>query len=425
MSSFAKPADPTAPVADASPPWIRPATWAWAATAVAAALYLSACGGGGSSDASGSPQGGFPAPAPGVALGTSIQAAQATANNTDPNSSCGAISQNASGSDDGFYWEIGTANGIVTDPVSGLVAAGSVQPASASGTNYTRSTVMEIASASKWMYGAYVTEKLATSSNGNWSLPAAAVPYLNFTSGYDNMSDTDCYLAPTVSKCLGLGSNDSQTAAHIGRFDYNSGHLEVLEGGGDPSVATLMNGAGHTDADLASELMNAFAARGTQVSLSFAFPVLAGGIRTSAGDYAAFLQGMLRTNDPLIMSHFLQPTASDPYAVCTNPTSSDCRDGSGQPLAIYTPVPFSLSWHYSITHWIEDDPTSPTAGDGAYSSPGKLGFYPWIDKSKTYYGIVARSDNNPTGVAADAPYYKSVVCGEAIRKAFMTGVVQP
>ncbi len=423
MSTIAKPADHIAPVEDGLPPWMRPATWAWAATSVAAALYLSACGGGGSSDPSGgSAQGGFPAPAPGVALGTSIQAAQATADNTDPNSSCGAISRNASGSDDGFYWEIGTAHGIVSDPVSGLVAAGSVQPVGVSGTTYSRTTPLSIASASKWMYGAYVTEKLATSGNGTWSLPAAAIPYLNFTSGYDNMVDTGCDFVSTVGKCLDLSPNDTQTAADVGRFDYNSGHLEVLEGGGDPAIATLMNGAGHTDADLATELMNAYAAKGAVVQLSFKVPLLAGGISTTAADYAAFLQGMLRTDHPLNMSYFLRPTADDPYAVCTDPHSASCVDGSGTSLAVYSPVPYGIEWHYSITHWIEDDPAT---GDGAYSSPGKFGFYPWIDKTKVYYGIVARYDNNATGIPSQAPYYKSVVCGEAIRKAFMTGVAQP
>ena len=71
---------------------------------------------------------------------------------------------------------------------------------------------------------------------------------------------------------------------------------------------------------------------------------------------------------------------------------------------------------------LEDDPDT---GDGAYSSPGKAGFYPWIDSTKTYYGMVARYDTNSTGTATTAPFYMSVVCGEAIRKAFTTGVVQP
>jgi len=30
-------------------------------------------------------------------------------------------------------------------------------------------------------------------------------------------------------------------------------------------------------------------------------------------------------------------------------------------------------------------------GDGAFSSPGAFGFYPWIDRTKTNYGVLARS----------------------------------
>lgn len=399
---------------------LRPASVASAALS-SLGLMLGGCGGGGSSSSSSSSDN---------QLQTQIQAAQATANNTDPKSSCGAISQNkaadgsteAAGVDDGFYWEIGTAKGIASDPVSGLSAAGSVHPATAPGTSYARGDAMQIASASKWMYGAYVAEKLAVAASGQWTLPQAAVPFLNFTSGYDNLVDATCFLKTTVGACLSASSNDTVTVADVGRFYYNSGHLEVLEGDGAPALTGLMNGASHTSADLSNELMSAFSARGVNVQLSFGIPLLAGGITTSAGDYATFLQGMLRTNSPLLMQYFLRPTASDPYAVCTDPTSSSCVNAQGQPLAVYAPVPAGTEWHYSITHWIEDDPAT---GDGSYSSPGKYGFYPWIDASKTYYGIVARHDTNSSWTdATQAPYYKSAICGAAIRKAFMTGVVQ-
>ena len=67
-------------------------------------------------------------------------------------------------------------------------------------------------------------------------------------------------------------------------------------------------------------------------------------------------------------------------------------------------------WHYSLGHWVEDD---PTVGDHAFSSAGALGFYPWIDKSKTYYGVLARD----AGLEANAGYH-SVQCGRLIRKAW-------
>jgi hypothetical protein len=361
-------------------------------------------------------------------LKTQIGAARATAANPDPNSACGAISQNLTGSDDGFYWEIGDVSGISSDPASGLTAAASVQPASASGPTYLRDTQLLIASASKWMYGAYVAEREAQQiTKEQWQIPSADVPFLNFTSGYDNMNDATCLDSTTIGACLsqrnGVGwksrRNGAWTVADVGHFSYNSGHLEVFEGGGAPPIAHVINGANVTPGGLAGAIMNTFAAKGVNVNLSFQYDLPAGGIVTDAADYAVFLQSLIRGSNPLLMSHFLNPAGTpsaviDPYAVCTDVTDAQCG-------AVYSPLPNGIKWHYSITHWIED---GSLTGDGAYSSPGKDGFYPWIDASKTYYGIISRFDNNEIASPDTSPYYKSVLCGTAIRKAFLTGVVQ-
>ena len=82
--------------------------------------------------------------------------------------------------------------------------------------------------------------------------------------------------------------------------------------------------------------------------------------------------------------------------------------------AVSTPVPSTESWHYSLGHWVEDD---PAVGDGAFSSAGAFGFYPWVDASKTYYGVLAREDLLGTGMGVE-----SARCGRLIRKAWMTGV---
>ena len=363
-------------------------------------------------------------------LDQQINAAQATATNTSPTSSCGAISQNASGSNDGFYWEIGDQNGIKADNNLGLTASGSVQPAGAGPYNYTRTTSLLVASASKWLYGSYVAETKAQYVNNQWQIPSAYVPFLNFTSGYNNMTDYCPYtLTPTVGACaqaLNAATpsvpNDTQTAANVGKFYYNSGHLEVFQAGYDPSVSGVMNGANDTLTSLGNEVMAAFGNKGVAMNLNYVTPIPAGGVETTPGDYASFLQGLVRTSNPLNMRSLLRPTASDPYAVCTNPYDSTCVNSSGQPAAVFAPVPGNISWHYSITHWIEDDAVT---GDGAYSSPGKFGFYPWVDSSKTFYGIVARYDTAVGTTATVSPYYMSVVCGQAIRKAFLTGVAQP
>ncbi len=88
-------------------------------------------------------------------------------------------------------------------------------------------------------------------------------------------------------------------------------------------------------------------------------------------------------------------------AVCTLPSSC--------PAAHESPAPWP--WHYSIGHWVEDD----AGNDGAFSSAGAFGFYPWIDAAKMHYGIVARHSLHPKA------WGDSAACGRVIRRAFATG----
>jgi hypothetical protein len=91
------------------------------------------------------------------------------------------------------------------------------------------------------------------------------------------------------------------------------------------------------------------------------------------------------------------------HPVCTLPGSC--------PGAIESPVP--VAWHYSLNHWVEDDPGN---GDGAFSSPGAFGFYPWISADKQWYGILARVSRRP------GAYKESVYCGIKLRHAWISGV---
>jgi hypothetical protein len=93
--------------------------------------------------------------------------------------------------------------------------------------------------------------------------------------------------------------------------------------------------------------------------------------------------------------------------VCTN--SSTCSS------AIAAPIPQTESWNYSLGHWVEDD---PVVGDHAFSSAGVLGFYPWIDSNKRFYGILARRAADGAG---GTPCYDSAVCERLVRRAWMTG----
>lgn len=331
-----------------------------ALAALFATVALTACGG-----SSGSPA---PAPAPsGPDLAQRTTAATTTAQN---HSLCTAIRP--------FYWEIGDG----TQPL----ASGSVN-ATGNATTYTASSVMSIASASKWLYGAYVAERRGG------VLTADDIQYLTFRSGYTGLVPIgDCQQTDTVAGCVARNDNDVQTAAHVGKFYYNGGHMQKHASLAAPGVDL----GAMDNAALATEMRRLL---GTDIALSYTQPQPAGGVRTSANDYAVFLRKLI--NNQLRLGALLGSNK-----VCTNPAT--CSD------ALSTPITNGLDWHYSIGHWVEDD---ATRSDGAFSSAGAFGFYPWVDASKTWYGIVARSDVLGGG-------NESADCGALIRKAWVTGVAQ-
>ena len=319
--------------------------------------------------------------------------AQAVDDTLAGNAACQAISP--------FYVELGDAGG--------MLHGGSI------GTGYTRDTEMEIASASKWIYGAYYVQKHGDISD------ADEIKFLNFTSGFASM-DAAC-LGRSVKGCNQYTKNTAPgTTDHPGnddslvdRFDYNSGHLEAhaerYGGLGADTAATLPG-------DILAEL-------GTDLQLSYDNPILAGGVRTSAGQYASFLQKILRGTlemRDLLGSHtactlsaeystLFHESCNAAYSPWWPATSGKLGDTSDETLV--------QNVHYSIAHWVE--------ADGAFSSPGLFGFYPFIDSTKTWYGIIARrqvfkvfDEAHPDTSA----YAQSVRCGQAVRAAWLTGKAQ-
>lgn len=273
-----------------------------------------------------------------------------------------------------FYWEIGDKTGRL---VSGSSPTGE--------TVYQSNTLLSIASASKWVYGAYVVQRK------NGVLSQQDVKMLNFTSGYIHFSG--CLPTDSVDSCL-VNNDVTHTAAADGRFFYSGGHMQE-------SASLIGLGSLHS-ADLASEIQSQLGDFGFHYSQ----PQPAGGMVASADQYASFLRKMLSGGLTML-------TMLDADAVCTNPKTPGCNALSSP---FQTKSPGSTeNPHYGLGHWIEDD---PVVGDGAYSSAGSFGFYPWIDHTKTYYGILARrSDTGGEG-------YDSLQCGRLIRKAWLTGVAQ-
>lgn len=324
--------------------------------AVLVALLLAGCGGGGASSAP-----------PPLSLDQRSAAATATAQSTT--NSCAPIEP--------FYWEIGDA--------SQRLASGSVNaPGDGSTPVYTASSIMSVASASKWIYAAYVVQKQGG------VLSASDVSFLHFTSGYTNFST--CLPGQTVDACLNYLNNGVYDPATVGAFYYDGGHME--------KHADLIGLGPLDDAGLAAEIQSRI---GTDVAIAYSQPQLAGGVITSADAYGLFLRKML--DGTLILGRMLGDDA-----VCTNPAT--CPAGT----ALYTPIPETESWHYSLGHWVEDD---PNVGDGAFSSAGAFGFYPWIDATRTWYGIVARRDSGGNNDG-----YASAQCGRLIRKAWVSGAAQ-
>jgi hypothetical protein len=328
---------------------IRP----WLGALFTAALVCG-CGGGGDSPA--------PEPSPPSAPSDAQRVAAASATARSTSNACAAIAP--------FYWEIGDRNArLASDSVAG---AGSGTRA------YTASTVLAIASASKWLYAGYVAQKRAG------ALSASDIQFLNFRSGYTNFDH--CSALQTIDSCLADGSNGAYSAATDGFFFYNGGHMQ--------KHASLIGLGALDNAGLAAEVR---AQIGSDIALSYFQPQPAGGAISSADDYARFLRKLL--GGQLQMAALLGS-----HPVCTDP--STCTQ------ALFTPVPSTMSWHYSIGHWVEDD---PAGGDGAFSSAGAFGFYPWIDASKTWYGVLAREVSD-AGAGAD-----SAICGALIRKAWVSG----
>lgn len=264
-----------------------------------------------------------------------------------------------------FYWEIGDRDGPL--------ASGSVgTPAP------TRQSAFNVASASKWVYASYVVQKRG--------VRAEDVPYLNFTSGYTEFGLPLCIGADSVQACL--AGRGGYNPADLGRFYYDSGHMQ------QHAVASMGLG-GFDDLALSAEVNTTLGTAG----MIYTQPQLAGGIYTTTDSYSGFLRRIL--SGELAIASSLGSNA-----VCTNPATC--------PTAAYTPNPTTEDRHYSLGHWVEDD---PAIGDGAFSSPGAFGYYPWIDAAKHYYGVLARESTFESEAG-----FNSARCGRLIRQAWATGV---
>jgi hypothetical protein len=286
-----------------------------------------------------------------------------------------------------FFWEIGDASGP-------LVSASEGSPP------VTATTSMDVASSAKWLYASYVVQLRGGAAN----LTAEDINFLHMTSGYTNLGNNNspAGTCPStdhpddVDMCLlqlnpGNGLPfDYQNPATVGYFDYDGGHYENHAGLYTPLGTVPNSNLGAKVGDLI----------GPNVALSYSQPLIPGGAHMTPGAYGQFLQNIV--DGTLGMYDALGANA-----VCTI-ASPTCQALNS---------PFTWAWEYSMGHWVEDDPT--VFDDGAFSSAGGQGFYPWVEASKVYWGLVGRAASG-----AGQQGLESVQCGQLIRHAWDTGVIQ-
>jgi hypothetical protein len=290
-----------------------------------------------------------------------------------------------------YYWEIGDASGPLLSASQGVDAHG--EPVTAN-------TSMDVASSAKWLYGIYLVQV----RGGAARLTPTDVDFLHMTSGYTNMGGGDhpagtCPSSDspdTVNTCLTLLNPvddlpyDYQDPATIGIFDYDGGHIQV-HGGRYSPIGNVVS----------SKLGAAISAKlGPGVKIIYSQPLLPGGVYTTPSQFG------------LVLSHIVSGYLYMNEALGTFPV---CTQASDTCTALNSPIP--EGWHYSIAHWVEDDPKYH--GDGAFSAPGGQGFYPWVETSKNYYGLIGRATTGPNKQG-----FQSVQCGRLIRRAWDTGVEQ-
>ena len=332
-------------------------------------LVVAACGGAGSS---------LSEPPPPSGEAKAIAAAQTVRDNP----ACTALTP--------FYWEIGDATTKLAQGTGGSSASGA--PAD--------TDMLLIASASKWLYSAFIVE-WRRSAGASISL-TQDVPYLNFTSGYMNFGIPSCPgTGDTIDQCLSAinrigGSNGLPKGAfsseYVGKFYYDSGHMQK-----HASNVGFGSYTGLTLGNVVSQHL------GINVKYADAHP--AGSGQTSAAEYARFLRKVL--SGSLGITALLGTNA-----VCTwhNAYSQACS-------AFSSPTDSTnLHWHYSLGHWVEDD----EPGNLAYSSAGAFGFYPWVSADLQLYGIIAREQV----ASGDQQGFQSAKCGRLVRLAYRTGVAQ-
>lgn len=190
-----------------------------------------------------------------------------------------------------FYWEIGDATRVL--------ASG------AQGGDVNAQTVFPIASASKFIFGAYVLQK-----KGGEAVRSDASLHdgLRFTSGYTDFRQLRCFGQRTVGGCFSAGfrGNARANPKSAGHFYYQGGH--------DQKLAAVDMGMADMDAQAFMREVAATLHLDPALKMAERAVMPAGGMQGNAAAYASFLRGVLR-GDLVIGAHLGED------AVCAQPSA--------------------------------------------------------------------------------------------------------
>ncbi len=306
-----------------------------------------------------------------------------------------------------FYWEIGNGGAALGSGFHGSAAG------NAEAINTFKNTPIKIASAGKWIFAAYAVEILDGILNDS-----ADVRFLNFTSPFVTFQpETPCKEATwskppeTIQACNDRLNNIETTAAGDNGgpygFFYGPGHMEWRA---DPRYGnTVALGLAGDVSQLGARIGETLGLN----SLSYDNVNVAAAARLSPADYILFLRKLLSGELKL-------GSRLGEHSVCTLEETSryglKCKYASDRPAAGGLVWEGYLNPRYSLGHWVEDP--DEYFGDGAYSSVGGYGLYPWIDKDRATYGIIAFESQYQT------VYKKSARCGRMLRAAWARKIVQ-
>ncbi|WP_167854695.1 serine hydrolase domain-containing protein [Mangrovimicrobium sediminis] len=256
----------------------------------------------------------------------------------------------------------------------------------------TETEVRLVASFSKWLTSAVIMSLvndgvLALSDN-----PQSYIPWwtndpadprsqitieqlLSFTSGFSVTEDDDTCVRDedmTLESCAMELYQIGITAAPGTEFNYGPAHLQIV-------AYIAEQAAGQRFADLFTMLVaQPLGMTNTNVLTDTDNPYISGGFRSTVADTERFIRAIMTGN-------FLAAQRDTWDA-----------DRTGPPVTLGNAPPGltvgDLEWRYALGHWREcetADFDADCADTTVVSSPGALGWDPWIDYDNGYYAVVA------------------------------------